>query len=172
MAEPAPTEVYDSFCTERDSLEATIVTLEAAPTLANLDTLSAAKVRLDLVQNAIPGLCQAKDTYEADLRAAAILAVQAPRWSDAATAKVAALDDVRSSFIALREAVQAYRTAHGIQQAALMALGYSREYRARHAVAVDSLTQIINVVLSGDGTWMSKLTTFDSVGVTTTLPYE
>ena len=172
MSEPTPTETYDSFCTERDSLEATIATLEAAPSLNTLDALSAAKTRLDLVQAALPDLCSASERYEADQRAAAILAVQAPRWSTAAGDKVTALSDVRTAFLDLQAAVQAYRSAHGRQQAVLMALGYSREYRARHAVAVDSLTQIINVVLSGDGTWMSKLTTFDSVGTTTTLPYE
>src|SRR2546430_117732 len=164
MAEPTPTETYKSFCTERDSLLATIATLEEAPTLANLDTLSAAKVRLDLVQAAMPGLCQAKDTYEAEQRFAAALALHGPRWSDAATAKVAALGDVSTKLADLLAAVDAYNAAHGVQTSVLMALHYSREFRIRFSMAPASLQQIFISVAQGDRSWLAKVPTFDAQG--------
>jgi len=172
MAEPTPTDIYDSFCTERDSLEATIATLEAAPALDTLDTLSAAKTRLAQVQAALPDICQARDAYEGEQRMLALLAVQAPRWSDAAAAKVSALDDVRTQFLALLDSVQAYRAAHGVQTSVLIALHYSRDFRALQSRAPDSLNTILDVCMRGDQSWLARLTTFDPVGCAADLPTE
>ncbi len=171
MAE-TPTTIYDDFCDESATLEATIATLEAAPSLDSLDTLSAAKTRLDLVKNAMPGLCQAKDAYEAELRYAALLQAQGPRWESAAGAKVSALADVATRLAALFSAIDSYNTAHGTQMAVLTALGYSREFRIRYSAAPASLQQILISVTQGDRAWMAKVPDFDPEGITQTLPFE
>ena len=171
MAE-TPTTIYDDFCSECATLEATILTLEAAPSLETLDDLSAAKTRLDLVKTAMPALCSASERYEQEQKMLAALAVQAPRWATAATAKVSALADVTTKLTDLFTSIDEYNQAHGTQMAILSVLGYSREFRIRYSAAPASLQQILISMAQGDRSWLARVPTFDPEGITAALPFE
>lgn len=171
MAE-TPSDTYNSFCAECATLEATILTLEAVPSLDTLDALSAAKTRLDLVKNAMPELCSASERYEQEQKMLAVLATQAPRWAAATNAKVSALADVYANLVALFQSIDAYNQAHSSQMSVLTALNYGREFRIRYSSAPASLRQLVIDRVNGDLTALSKVTTFDVEGVEPGLPFE
>jgi hypothetical protein len=177
MAEATPVTVYDDFCTEREILQAAIAGYEASPDLATVDDLSAARVRLQIIQDAIPGLWEAKETYEAAERASAILAVRAPRWASAASTKSTLLGEITTLVTDLLAKVEAYNVAHGQQMACLLSLGqYSPALRANYMPMTSRLAQIVGACCHedrGQHAWGKQaLSTFDTLGTSATLPIE
>lgn len=177
MAEATPVTTFDDFCTERDILLAAIAGYEAAPDLETIDDLSAARVRLQVVQDAIPGLCNASERYQAAERAAAILAAQAPIWSAAASEKVTALASITTLVTDLLAAVEAYDAQHQQQMGCLFSLGhYSPTFRSNYQPMTSRLAQIVAACVSDNpaqhGWGRQQLTAFDAIGKSAALPSE
>ena len=170
-------EVQEDFCTERDLLAASIEGYRATPSLEDLDAQVAAEARLLIVEDALPALRQAKDTYEAAERAAAILAVQAPVWAAAATEKTTQLSTITTLVIDLLAAVEAYGVAHQQQMSCLFSLGhYTPTFRGNYGPMTSRLGQIVGACCHedpGQHAWgRQQLSTFDAIGTSAALPTE
>ena len=175
MAATTPTTVYEDFLAEQDSLEATIAALDPLD-LADLDALAVATGRLQLVAAQLPGLRVASEDYEQGLIRTANIATQSARWATAASAKATALTAMVSARAALLVAMGDYNSASGQQQACLLHVPVTPQFRADYGQMAARLAAVIEASLAESAerrAWgITTLNGFDVEGRDPRLPLE